>query len=181
METRDAISLIADAIPASDAQVWADFGAGDGTFTRALIELLGPRSHVYAVDRDARALEAIQKWPSVVRRNVTTVVADLSEPLDIAQLGGELLDGALFANSLHFMRDASGVLSKLGSLVKPSGRIVIVEYDGRAASRWVPYPIPSARVAGIAESAGLSRPVITARRASAYGGEFYVAAADRLR
>ena len=39
--------------------MWADFGAGDGTFSRALVERLGAGSLVYAVDRDAPALSSI--------------------------------------------------------------------------------------------------------------------------
>lgn len=182
MDTRDAIALIAGAVPKHPSPVWADFGAGDGTFTRALLELLGAgaRARIYAVDRDATALAAIDLWPSAARANVTPVVADLARPFDLPGLGDTLLDGALFANSLHFIRDAENVLARLVSLVKPGGRVVVVEYDRRAASRWVPYPIPSARLPVLAASAGLTPPVITTTRASAYGGELYVAAADVL-
>ena len=66
MDTRDAIALIAGAVPTHESAVWADFGAGDGTFTRALLELLGSGARVYAVDRDATALAAIDLWPSAV-------------------------------------------------------------------------------------------------------------------
>ena len=180
MDTRDAIALIAGALPKHGSAVWADFGAGDGTFTRALLELLGSEARVYAVDRDATALAAIDLWPSAVRANVTPVVADLTRPFDLPGLGETLLDGALFANTLHFIRDAADVLARLVSLVKPGGRVVFVEYDRRAPSRWVPYPIPSARLPALAASAGLTRPVVTTTRPSTYGGELYVAAADVL-
>jgi SAM-dependent methyltransferase len=114
--------------------------------TRALLDLLGSGARVYAVDRDATALAAIDLWPSGVRANVTPVVADLARPFELPGLGDSLLDGALFANTLHFIRDAEDVLARLVSLVKPGGRVVFVEYDRRAPSRWVPYPIPSARL-----------------------------------
>lgn len=180
MNTRDAIALIAGALPNDGGGVWADFGAGDGTFTRALLELLGSGARVYAVDRDATALAAIDLWPSAVRANVTPVVADFARPFELPGLGQSLLDGALFANSLHFIRDQVDVLARLVSLVKPRGRVVFVEYDRRASSRWVPYPIPSARLGELAVSAGLTRPVVTTTRPSAYTGELYVAAADVL-
>ena len=63
--------------------------------------------------------------------------------------------------------------------VRPGGRIVLIEYDRRAASRWVPYPIPIARLPALARSAGLSAAAITSTRPSAFGGILYVAAADR--
>ena len=37
---------------------WADIGAGQGAFTLALADLLGPGGRIVAVDRDARALRA---------------------------------------------------------------------------------------------------------------------------
>jgi SAM-dependent methyltransferase len=181
MNAREATALIASALPEGGGRVWVDFGAGDGTFTRALVELLGPGSRVYAVDRDASALAAIERWSSALRAQVTRVVADLSRPFELPGVGPASLDGALFANTLHFMPHADEVLARLVSLVRPGGRVVFVEYDRRAPSRWVPYPIPSMRLPALAESAGLSPPIITATQTSAYGGELYVAAADVLR
>jgi SAM-dependent methyltransferase len=179
VDTRDAIALISEAMPEHRGSVWADFGAGDGTFTRALVELLGPASRIYAVDRDATALAEIDQWPSAPRASVVPVVADLVRPFELPGLGRTLLDGALFANTLHFIRDPEEVLARLVALVKPGGRVVFVEYDRRAPSRWVPYPIPSTRLPTLAASVGLTPPVVTTTRRSAYGGELYVAASDR--
>jgi len=165
-------------MPEHRGSVWADFGAGEGTFTRALIKLLGPLSRIYAVDRDATAIARIDRRPSALGGKVIPVVADLARPFDLPELGEDLLDGALFANTLHFIRDPVTVLTRLVSLVKPGGRIVFVEYDRRAASPWVPYPISSARLPALAASAGLTAPTITTTRRSEYGGELYVAACD---
>ena len=178
MHTRDAVALIRDAMPTPRGRLWADFGAGDGTFTLALAELLGADSRIYAVDRDASALAAMDLRRSTARANVIPVVADLLGVVALPDLGDSLLDGALFANSLHFIRETEDVLTRLVSLVKPGGRVIIVEYDHRRANPWVPYPISSGRLAALAERAGLSPPVVTATRRSAYTGELYVAAAD---
>src|SRR5262245_24063689 len=37
MQIREAVALIADAISRDAGNIWADFGAGDGTFARALV------------------------------------------------------------------------------------------------------------------------------------------------
>jgi hypothetical protein len=58
--------------------------------------------------------------------------------------------------------------------------MVIVEYDRRAASPWVPYPIRSDGWPEIASSAGLVNPCVTARRKSRYAGELYAAVAEKL-
>jgi ubiquinone/menaquinone biosynthesis C-methylase UbiE len=179
MNTRDAVALIRDAIPQRGG-TWADLGAGEGTFTRALVELLGPDSRVYAVDRDASAVAAIEHWAGTTAPNVMAVTADFARPFDLPGLGQKALDGILLANALHFVRDADVVLARLAALVRPRGRVVLIEYDRRGASPWVPYPIPSARLPELAAAAGLSTPAITATRPSRFSGTLYAAVAERL-
>jgi SAM-dependent methyltransferase len=154
-------------------------GAGDGTFTRALVELLGPGSRIYAVDRDARALAGLERWAKRETDGVIAVEADFASSFTLPGVVMPGLDGLLFANALHFVRDAESVLARLAGWLLPGGRVVFVEYDRRAASRWVPYPIPRAWLTALATSAGLSSPIVTATRPSAYGGDLYVAYAER--
>ncbi|MGH7488591.1 MAG: class I SAM-dependent methyltransferase, partial [bacterium] len=175
---REAVELIGDAIPRRGG-TWADLGAGDGTFTRALVELLGPEDLIYAVDRNHRAVAALKRWADAEAVRVTPVLADFSKPFDLPGLGQGMLDGMLFANSLHFARNADLVLARLVTQLRPGGRVVIVEYDGRRPSPWVPHPISSARLPALAASAGLSAPVIIATRPSAFGGTLYAAMAER--
>lgn len=171
--------MLAGAVP-KGAGVWADFGAGDGTFTRALGELLGPGARIYAVDRDARALAAIEHRAMPTGVRVIHVTADFTERFDRSGLAPSELDGMLFANALHYVPDPDVVVARLVGWLRPGGRVVLVEYDGRPANRWVPHPIPVARLPALAAAAGLAAPAITATRPSAYGGMLYVAAMDRL-
>ena len=179
VNTEDAVGLMSGAIPPG-AGTWADLGAGDGTFTRALVELLGQSSRIFAVDRDARAVAALERWARTNGANVIPVMADFTDPFELPGLGETMLDGMLFANALHFVRDADVVLARLAAWVRPGGRVVFVEYDRRAGSRWVPHPIPADRLPALAALAGLSTPIMTATRPSAFGGNLYVAAADRV-
>jgi len=72
VDTPDAVALIREAVPRA-AGTWADLGAGDGTFTRALARLLGLNSRIYAVDRDAQALAALERWALGRSRNTRTL------------------------------------------------------------------------------------------------------------
>lgn len=175
MNTSDAVALIAAAVPRT-ATTWADIGAGEGTFSRALIQLLGRDARIFAVDRDQRALASLHRWAQRERANVIPVEADFTHPLQLP----EPLDGMLLANALHFVRNPDDVLGGLVQLVRPGGRVIVVEYDRRAANRWVPYPIPSDKLRDIADAAGLADPTIIATKPSAYGGALYVAVADRV-
>lgn len=179
MKPSEAVALIASAV-GHRGGAWADIGAGDGTFTRALVELLEPGSRVYAVDGDAAALREIERWASRVNANVIPVVADFTHPFELPGSGEQLLDGMLVANALHFVRNPGGVLARLVDRVRPGGRVIVLEYDRRRATRWVPYPIDSDRLPEIVAHAGLTAPTFTATRPSLYGGTIYVAAMDRL-
>jgi SAM-dependent methyltransferase len=173
----EAVELIRDAV-GDTRGVWADLGAGNGTFTRALIELLGPDSRIYAVDRDPEALAALNEIAAAAP-NVVVVRGDFTTRLQLPGLASEMLDGVLLANTLHFAREADGVLSRIAQRVRDGGRIVVVEYDRRSASQWVPYPVPIERLMELAKAAGLTEPVVTATQPSRYQGVLYAAVAAR--
>lgn len=178
MTHADAVALIRDAVPRQKG-MWTDVGAGEGVFTRALAELIGPGSRIYAVDRRERALGALASLTVEGGPTVHPVAADFTRPFDLPDPPADGLDGLLFANALHFAPDPAAVLARLAAWLRPGGHVVLVEYDRRAASRWVPYPIPIAQLPSLAASAGLTPPVVSATRPSAYGGSLYVAAARR--
>ena len=180
MEILDALELLRDAV-GEGAGVWADLGAGGGTFTRALGALLGTGSTIYAVDDDATAVHALETLPRTPNARVVAVKADFARPVELSLpgLGDAALDGILFANSLHFVRDAQGVLTRLAERLRPGGRVVVIEYDRREASRWVPYPIPAARWPTLAGASGLIGAKITATRPSAYQGVLYAGCATK--
>ena len=160
--------------------VWADLGAGDGTFTLALAALLGAPSTIYAVDRDAGAVESLRRRARNAGAKLIPIEADFTRDPQLPLGDNEYLDGMLLANSLHFVSDAEAVLSRLVKSLRPDGRVVLIEYDRRERSRLVPYPVPSVRLPTLAKAAGLSEPVLVATRPSLYSGTLYVARADRV-
>lgn len=159
--------------------VWVDMGAGDGTFTRALVELLGPAGRIYAVDRNARAIASVRRWAAREAPNVIALDGDFAESFELRDVTMGTLDGMLFANSLHYLSKPAPILARLSTWLRRGGRVVFVEYDRRGANRWVPYPIPRAALPVLAAASGLSTPVFTASRPSSFSGELYVAFAVR--
>lgn len=178
MKHDDAVALIADAV-SGQGGIWVDLGAGSGTFTRALASLLAPESRIYAVDRDAGAVAALSEWATSQAPQVVPMTADLSRALDLEALVGSPLDGILIANALHFIRDGDATLARFAGSLRPGGRLVVVEYDRREASRWVPFPVPISRLPSLAAAAGLSPFTVTASRPSMYQGVMYAAYAQR--
>ena len=121
---------------------WADLGAGEGAFTLALADLLGPEAHIVAVDRDAGALRALDG-------RFETRVADFTRPLDLHDL-----DGVVMANSLHFVRDKQPVFDAVRRMLRPGGRLIVVEYGTDRGNRWVPHPFTYAQWETMAAQAG---------------------------
>jgi len=177
MTREDRLALLGDEVRGG---AWADLGAGAGAFTFALAERIGPEGRVYSVDRDQRALRQLRDqldrtkpdaggaWPAV-----QTLAADYTAPLPLHDL-----DGILLANTLHYQRDPCAVVSRLCRMVRPGGRILVVEYDVERSNPWVPYPLPSRSFNAFAECVGLIRPRLIAVRPSAYHGRAYSAVAE---
>ena len=158
--------------------MWADVGAGTGTFTAALASLLGPRGRVIAIDADARAVAALRdlgRARAADRAPIDAHVGDFHDLAGIAALSDIRLDGILFANALHFASDPERILADAARRVRDGGRILIVEYDARPANPWVPHPVGKQRLFGVAKAAGLGPPVLLAERPSRYGGVMYSA------
>ncbi len=131
--------------------VWAELGSGEGAFTAALAELLGPGSVIHSVDRDGRALERQVRWvaeryPDV---EVLPIHADFTGHLDLPPL-----DGILMANSLHFVRRKDALVKALGGRLKPASPLIMVEYNSDRGNPWVPYPLSYAAWERLAQSAG---------------------------
>ncbi len=138
----------------AEQPVWADLGSGSGAFTLALAELLGDAAVIHSVDRDRAALIAQERafrarFPATLLR---VHHADFTQALDLPAL-----DGIVMANALHFVADKLPVVQRLRSLLRPGGRIILVEYNADRGNRWVPYPLSYPTWATLARLAGFDR------------------------
>ena len=153
---------------------WAELGAGSGTFTRALSELLGPRATIHAVDRKARAVRALRRLEVPRGGSLDVRRADFTEPLELPEL-----DGILAANALHFVAEVEDVVERLVGHLRPGGRLLVVEYDRRSANPWVPHPLPLDRFRHLAREVGLARVREVGRHPSVHHREMYAAVARK--
>ena len=166
--------LLAPALADGEGGVWVDLGCGDGIFAFLLCQMLTPDSHVYAVDRDRLALERVTQrlgtlsLPSALE----TLQADFLYPLRLPPL-----DGILLANALHFVEAKQPVFDSLAGLLKPGGKLVVVEYNTRQGNHAVPYPMDEGDFLALAQTAALSQVQIVARAPSSFLGEMYTGSA----
>jgi len=173
MKHADVIHLIEKGIRHGET-AWADFGSGDGVFTLALRELLGPDADIYSVDTDAARLRRQERAFRSGAARTSLIQADFTGDLELPPL-----DGILMANALHFVEDQPAFLRQLRGYLNPSGKLLIVEYDIDRRSIYVPYPVSYARLTEWAGSAGFETPTLLATARSRYWSRIYSALAKR--
>ena len=158
--------------------IYADLGAGSGAFTLALRELVGLDSTIHAVDKDKSSLDELEKAHRArfhSTEHLTLLPNDFSRPLSLPPL-----DGIVMANSLHFFKDKEKILRHVREFLKPTGALIIVEYNVDSGNMWVPYPLTFETYGTLAPRAGFSEPRLLAKVPSRFLKEFYSAIAYRI-
>jgi len=106
--------------------VVADIGAGSGLFSRPLSKAVAPTGKVYAVDIQQDLLDYINKRDQEENiRNIQTVLGEFNDP----KLPARDVDLAFINDVLHHIQNRAAYLKALGTYLKPSGRIAIIEMD----------------------------------------------------
>lgn len=165
MNRKDLIALLEDGVGERGGS-WADLGAGEGAFTYALADLLGLDAHITAVDKDARSVRSLNGRFEVR-------VADFRKPLDLRDL-----DGIVMANSLHFVRDKEPVLEAVHKMLRPGGRLVLVEYGTDQGNPWVPHPFTYEQWEKMAARAGFKNTRLLKTIPSRWLGSMYSAVSE---
>ena len=171
MNHDDHVRLIRDGVTGG-GDTWADLGSGGGAFTLALADLLGPSGHIYSVDSDTRALREQRQSLQALFPAVTVEqrIADFTRPLDLPPL-----DGVVMANSLHFQRHKEPVLRMVRGMLKPGGRLVLVEYNADRGNPWVPHPLSDPTWEALSQANGFVETRLLATIPSRFLREIYSA------
>ena len=175
MDHNDHVNLLRPA-NVSQGGAWADLGSGNGAFTLALRELVGPEATIYAVDKNRAVLRELENMHRT-RFDTSSNLILLHE--DFSRLDGlPPLDGVVMANSLHFFKDREKVLRYVHGLLKPNGTLLLVEYNVDSGNMWVPHPLTFESFRSLASRAGFKEPRLLAKVPSRFLHEFYSAAAQ---
>jgi 2-polyprenyl-3-methyl-5-hydroxy-6-metoxy-1,4-benzoquinol methylase len=106
--------------------VVADIGAGSGLFSRPLAKAVASGGMVYAVDIQQDLLDYInQRDQQAQIRNVKTVLGEFNDP----KLPVRNVDLAFINDVLHHIENRAAYLKALGTYMKSSGRIAIIEMN----------------------------------------------------
>jgi len=122
----EAIAKVLDILPGMKV---ADFGAGAGFYTIPIAKKVGAAGKVYALDIRKEVLELIRSKSREMRLlNVETLLTDIE-----ANEGSHLKDGSvdlvIISNILFQVEGKEKIAEEAFRILKPSGRVVIVEWD----------------------------------------------------
>ncbi len=122
-------SRVIRALSLTPSSVFLDLGCGRGDYTLAAAEIIGPGGRAYGVDGWQDGLDELERRASARGLdNVSTIRANLNEHLP---LGNGSVDACLLATVLHdLLREGSGevALDEIARVLKPRGRLAIVEF-----------------------------------------------------
>ena len=110
---------------------WADLGAGEGAFTLALADAArsGRSHHRGRRGRAARCAASRMRGVEIIAWRISRGRSDLRTST-----------ACVMANSLHFVRDKKPVLEAVRGMLRPGGRLIVVEYGTDRGNPWVPHP-----------------------------------------
>ena len=105
--------------------VFVDLGCGDGFFTILAAEIVGEKGKVYAVDTDASAIERLKR--KAAEKGLANVKAVVAEAEETVFCDG-CADIVFYSIVLHDFHDLAKVLLNAKRMLKPSGRLVDVDW-----------------------------------------------------
>lgn len=129
--------------------IWVDAGCGHGTYTFPLAQIA---SKVIAIDNDIRNINSLK---SQINKNKLINIEVFQQDFN-STLYHSLVDGVLFAFSLHYQHSILDPIKIAYQQLNSGGKILIFEYSQSDPLPWVPYPKPISRIRSILIEIGFS-------------------------
>ena len=120
----------------SAGQTAVDVGSGAGGMVAVLAEVVGPAGTVIAIDTEVQLLDTVRRRTAGTDADVVTVHADLDQHRLRDVLPHQPVDLVHASNVIHHLDDELRAIRELASVVRPGGRVVVVE--GGLNTRFLP-------------------------------------------
>jgi ubiquinone/menaquinone biosynthesis C-methylase UbiE len=105
--------------------IMIDIGCGTGYFTIPASEITGPMGKVIGVDISQEMLDEVRSKINGIGHNIELVLSNSVElPVRDSQA-----TFALLSNVLHEAEDMMGMLAEASRVLKPGGRLAIIEWE----------------------------------------------------
>lgn len=105
--------------------VFVDVGCGDGFYALLAAERVGNTGKVYAVDADAQAIERLKR--KITEQGLANVSVKTARAENTIFCEG-CADMVFYSIVLHDFHDAAKVLANANQMLKPSGKLVNIDW-----------------------------------------------------
>ncbi len=141
-----------------------DPGCGFGYATLPLARLVGPKGRVIGVDIEPRAVARLQKRArkAGLAERIEARACKTND-MGLAAYDGQI-DLVTVIHTLHEFEDLPGFLAQIAALLKPTGRMLVVEPGGHVKPEHFAAELQCCRLAGFRE---IERPVLGGKRLAA--------------
>ena len=125
----DEIARLASLMQWKPGTIVADIGAGDGRYTFAAVQHVGPTGKVFATEIDAQKLADLRA--EVKKRNLQNVVVEESKEAD-TNLPPACCDAIFLRRVYHHLTKPADFDAALVRSIKPGGRLAIIDFAPRS-------------------------------------------------
>ncbi len=125
---RDERARVFELLEIESGDVVADVGAGDGKWSVAVAEHVGPEGRVYATEIDPNDLKKIRDR---VAREGATNVSVVEGRADSTGLPNACCDAILLRRVYHHFTDPEAMQESLRKALRDDARLLVVDFDTR--------------------------------------------------
>ncbi|MGO8807726.1 MAG: class I SAM-dependent methyltransferase [Candidatus Bathyarchaeia archaeon] len=157
-----------------EGMVFIDVGCGDGYFSILAAKKVGEKGRIYAVDSDGSTIEKLNR--KAKSEGLSNIVSRIGSAEEVVFCNG-CADFVFFSMVLHDFADPARVLHNARKMIKPSGRLVDLDWKKEEMGFGPPFKIrfSEAYVSTLMHDAGFR--VDSVRAAGNY---HYIVAADPM-
>ncbi len=127
-----------------------DVGCGPGTFTIAIAEMVGKNGKVIAADLQEGMLEKVKRKLNDSNRAIIKLHKCEENRIGVT----EKVDFVLVFYMLHEVPNQEGFLKEIKTILKPSGKVLIIEPNFHVSKKAFEESIATAKSAGLEREQG---------------------------
>lgn len=122
-------NILKDALPVNPGAVVLDLACGRGAYSLFLSEMVGENGLVYAVDLWEDGLSILHDRIEAKRiKNILPLLADATQEIEIDEYSVDLILMATILHDFEEAGQAGTVLKQIKTLLKPYGRLAVIEF-----------------------------------------------------